>query len=232
MSWNNGFDVFNDGNLDNTYNSTDILDYYSISSLHLAEISTPSIFSLNTPTPLESQYIPPMQDLKDIAVAQEALIDAIFDNTWEPYSSSILNNICDDNIPIIEQTPSETYLLNGKCFTYEGDNISSENCNPTPIIPTPSTTYSQEQLAEFSDGIAIAPNPTYTTTTAYLTGNIVGKVTNIQVTGFNGCSALNTNIVSTQTTIIINLNGLAAQLYVANFTLNTGQLIAKYIIKI
>ena len=135
----------------------------------------------------------------------------------------------------MQQTPSGTYLANGKCFGYDssGNNNNASDClNPTTTNPPPSNQYTDTEIEEFSNLIGLAPNPTNTTLSAYWSGSVIGKINQIQVFNTSGVNLLTYGgITSTQTDQLINLTGYPTGIYIVNFILDSGQIIFKNVIK-
>lgn len=199
-------------------------------SLHLSATGT----NTNIATPLTANYVPPFQNLEDIPGVRNAIISNLGNSTWDFYSNALLNASCPENISIVEQNPTETYLSTGKCFVYDtsGNNISSLDCTPPSNTTNPTTDYTPEQINEIGSKIIIAPNPTTGTITISWDATIIGKISNIQISSASGVSLSVNPINATQDSIVLSINGQPTGIYFVRFILDTSQFISKNVIKI
>lgn len=199
-------------------------------SLHLSATGT----SISVATPLTANYVPPLQNLEDIQIVKDAIIANLGNSTWDFYSDAIINNTCPENISLVEQNPSETYLATGKCFTYDasGNNTTSLNCTPPSNTPNTTNEYTPEQINDISSKITVAPNPTNGAITISWDATIVGKISTIQITSSNGVSLSVNPINPSQADILLSLIGQPTGIYIVRFILNTSQIITKNVIKI
>ena len=223
----------NEWNMDTTTSNTS--DYYT-SSIHLTSIDQNNVFNFGIATPLSSEYIPPTVELEDIGYVQEALNNVLTDFTWDYYSYILLNTICSDEINIIEQSDTNEYLANGKCFSYDSSGNSATAIDCMPINDNsnnnPNSEYSSSDIEEFSSLIVLSPNPTSSTLIASWSGNVFGKITEMQVANTMGISITVTPIFSSQENVLINLTSQPTGIYIVKFILNSGQFISKNVIKI
>ncbi|UPT72343.1 MAG: lamin tail domain-containing protein [Flavobacterium sp. JAD_PAG50586_2] len=229
--YNGGFNILLDNYWEQGSNNVSTFDFY-VSSFHLLG---ENLYGINPADPLESSYVPETQDLEDIPQVQEALTDVLTDFTWDIYSETLLNTICNVSINDVEQLPSDTYSTTGKCFNYDssGNNESAVDCAPpAPTIPTSSSEYTSEEMEDFSALIVLAPNPTSSTITATWSGTILGKITEMQVANTSGVSLSVLSIAPSDNSALINLTSRPTGIYIVKFILDSGQFISKNVIKL
>jgi hypothetical protein len=186
-------------------------------------------------TPLSASFVPSTQNLLDITNVVQLFNSTYTNLTYEFEVMQIINTICDDNIAIIEQQTSDVYLANGKCFNYDNSGNSTEAVDC--IIPTNSTNpvtqieYTNAELNDFSSLISISPNPLFTICNAYWSGELIGKINQIEI--FNmGNMLFNTySIVQNQAEQQFLFNNSPTGVYIVKFVLDTGQIISKNVIK-
>jgi hypothetical protein len=218
-------------------------NYYNFPSIHLNSFDNSpgnpsglpiSNYSVDTPSPLSENYTPPIQPMESNSQIAQILSNQATDLTWEFEVNELINIECNLSITDVNQTPSDIYMSNGKCFGYDnsGNNNSASDCiNPTTTNPSSPTQYTDNDIEEFSNLIALAPNPTNTTLSAYWSGSVIGKINQIQVFNASGISLLNYSISSAQTNQLITLTGYPTGIYILNFILDSGQIIFKNVIK-
>lgn len=234
VSWglyNGGYNILLDNVWAEESNNVGTFNFY-VSSFHLLG---ENLYGINPADPLESSYVPEMQNLEDIPQVQEALTEVLTDFTWDIYSEMLLNTTCNVAINDVEQIPSDTYLTTGKCFNYDnsGNNESSVDCAPpAPPIPTSSTEYTSEEMEDFSSLIVLAPNPTSSTITANWSGAILGHITEMQVANTSGVSLNVSSITPAQDNTLIYLTSQPTGIYIVKFILDSGQFISKNVIKL
>jgi hypothetical protein len=226
--------------LNNAWNSSATIssspDYMESESIHLNDIAQENAFIFLPASPLSSHYIPPAKDLEDIQSVQEALNNVLTDFTWDHYALAILNNTCPDDIDIIEQNDANQYMENGKCFTYDnsGNSKTAVDCiTPDEDEDDNNTTieYTASEIEDFSSLIVLSPNPTSSTLTASWSGNVLGKITEMQVGNTIGVNINVTPIYPMQDNVLITLTSQPTGIYIVKFILNTGQFISKNVIK-
>jgi hypothetical protein len=219
-------------------------NYYNFPSIHLNSFDNSSVttfsmpsasYVVSAPNPLSSNFVPATQDIENNPLINQVLNNNASNFTWEYDVNKLINMECNLSIIDVDQTPTDTYLANGKCFGYDssGNYISAADClNPTVTNPPTSTQYTDTEIEEFSNLIGLAPNPTNTTLSAYWSGSVVGKINQIQVFNTSGVILLvYSGISSSQTNQLINLTGFPTGIYIVNFALDSGQIIFKNVIK-
>ncbi|GGG43533.1 lamin tail domain-containing protein [Epilithonimonas arachidiradicis] len=207
---------------------------YGANSYNLTSNNT---YVLAPSNPLEAAYKPPIQKYEDIMKDVYQQYYSYID--WGEFVRELVNKICGISIPLEQQMPNGTYTSAGKCFQYDigGNRVVATDCSSpsTNNPPANGTVYTSEELNEIKSYIAVYPNPA-TAANQYLVnigwgGPAIDKVYSVEVYnsaggviyGFNPTSGINTTSIS-----------LANQLpgvFVARFTLNTGQTITKNILK-
>jgi hypothetical protein len=236
---------FSNGTPDNAWDENSdtnpsTFNFY-LPSLHLTDINTiynttghETIWNVSVTTPLFSNYTPPLQDIETIPTIVNYMNANFAYLTWDYYSNLILYNVCPDTIPIVDQTPSGTYLTTGKCFNYDntGNIINATNCTPVAIVPNPNPNYTQAELNDIDSKIILAPNPTSSNITATWDATVVGKISQIFVANMNGTSLQTSTITPTQSSEIITLGGQPTGIYIVRFVLNTGQSLSRNAMKL
>jgi len=227
--------------INNTYDNTTLtpsnFDFYSANSMHFTPIldyNNIPLFYRDIASPLSADYKPQTMQLENIPNVQNIFQSNYTSQTWQYYANLILNNVCDETIIAISQTPSETYLTTGKCFTYDfsGNATIPSNCTPTAIIALPITEYSPAEMEDISSKIVLYPNPTSSSINITWDASLNGKITSIQWNNSNGVHLGNTSDVTNQSTATINLSLQPTGVYILRFILNTSQFISKNVLKI
>lgn len=212
-------------------NNPSTYDFYSSTSVHLGSNGE---FFTASPTPLQSDYLPPIQDFETIPTVLDALFTNYNTITWEEYSNEILFNTCGLTISDISQTPSSVYQTDGLCFNYDvsGNTTSVDYCTPTNIVSVPTSGYSASEIDEIDSKIILHPNPTYSVVNVSWDGSINGKIVEMQVSNSSGVSISTTLITPTQSSTSFDLSSYPTGLYIVRFTLDSGQFISRNIIKL
>lgn len=186
------------------------------------------------PNPLDATYKPATQNYEDLVRDDYLQYYAYLD--WTDNVNVLVNRVCQISIQKIEQLPSGTYNSGGKCFTYDiaGNNTTSNDCAGSNNGPQ-TNEYSYDELEAIKNSIVIYPNPAISSNNYIVniswSGPSINKIHNLQVYtsgaslvyGFMPTNGLN----STSFT----LHGQLPGVFIANFTLNTGQVISKNILK-
>ncbi|WP_447636571.1 lamin tail domain-containing protein [Flavobacterium microcysteis] len=229
-SWfNDEFDRFFDPDYSNPSN----VNFY-LESLHL---NNGDYFAPGTPTPLTAAYVPPTQNLEDIAGFQQASQENYAGLTWETYSNAILAITCPLVINVVQQnTPWGDSLLK-KCFSHDasGNMVSTFICDDSNVRPRDNgqaTEYNNSELDDIASKIILYPNPTSTTVNVQWDGSINGKITQMQVFNTGGINISNTTILASQSSTVIDLSYQPTGIYIVRFLLNSGQFISKNVMKI
>ncbi|UKB84067.1 lamin tail domain-containing protein [Chryseobacterium sp. MEBOG06] len=211
-------------------------------------VANPSIFyevkdwqyDFNTPqfpNPLVATIKPPIKPLEDYVgniLAQN--YDIL---TWDSNAGDLIDNKCNIDIPYISQSFNVGPTSGSKKFNFdEAGNSSALN---TGVLKTISELSDQsaenkntgDHLEQIKMAIQLSPNPTSDIVNVSITGIAQGKVTSVQV--FSGTGALlftkNNLQDSSNFNFSFSLGNQITGVYVANFTLNTGQLVGKNILK-
>lgn len=205
--------------------------FYSVNSLQL---SSGNNYIEGIPNPLDANYKPPIESYDDLVKNDYLQYYAYLD--WTDNVNALLNRVCPISIQKIEQLPNGTYNSGGKCFTYDiaGNNTTSNDCAGSNNAPQ-TNDYSYDELEAIKNSIVVYPNPAISNNNYIVniswSGPSINKINNLQVYtsgaslvyGFSPTNGLN----STSFTLQGQLPGV----FVANFTLNTGQVISKNILK-
>ncbi|KQS53196.1 lamin tail domain-containing protein [Flavobacterium sp. Leaf359] len=229
-SWHNDeFDRhFNPG-----YMNPSGVNFY-LESLHL---SNEEYFYPGTPTPLTAAYVPPTQNLEDIASFQQASQDNYASLTWETYSNAILAITCPLTINVVQQTAPYINPVLKKCFSHDasGNLVSTFLCDENNERTNDSGQafeYGSSELEEIASKIILYPNPTSTTVNVQWDGSINGKITQMQVFNTGGINISNTTILVSQSSTVIDLSYQPTGIYIVRFLLDSGQFISKNVMKI
>lgn len=205
--------------------------FYSINSLQLTSSNT---YIESTPNPLNATYKPAIQSYDDLVKNDYQNYYSYLD--WTDNVNALVNNICSISITKIEQTPNGTYASGSKCFSYDiaGNNISSNNCAGSSTGPS-TVEYTTDELEAIKNSIVVYPNPA-TSNNSYLvniswSGPSINKINNLKV--FNSAGGLVYGFTPTNgiNSTSFSLQGQLPGVFVANFILNTGQVVSKNILK-
>lgn len=229
--YNDGFDA----NMDpNYYTNPSLVNYY-LSSIHLGSNGN---FYPSVATPLTSDYVPPTQDLEDIASFQQASQDNYSGLTWETYSNAILAITCPLVIPVVEQGVPWTDTILEKCFNYDqsGNNVSVSSCDESdeseePGI-VPGSQYDNSEMEEIASSIILYPNPTSSVVNVQWNASINGKIVQIQSFSNSGVNFSTLPVMPFQSSAVVNLSYQPTGIYILIFVLDTGQSISKNVMKI
>lgn len=183
-----------------------------------------------TPNPLEGTYKPTIQNydviVKDDYNNHYSLLD------WSANVSNIVDKIC--SISIEKESQSSTLTTTGitKCFLYDigGNRTSTVDCSPSSD-PTINNGYTPDELENIKNSIILYPNPTQGQVTIGWHGAAINKIFNLQVFNTIGANVFFYNPTSGINSITFNIQNQLPGVFVANFTLNTGQVISKNILK-
>jgi len=184
------------------------------------------------PNPLSATVTPPIKPIEDY------IGPLLYQNyniiTWDSFAESLIDNSCKITINDVYQTSNISLSSGGKSFMYDSAGNASAS---TVIIPpgTPSfpTGYAVDIVEQIKNAIKVSPNPTYDVVNVHITGIAQGKVSSLQVFSSTGALLFTKNNLQDGANFIFSFN-LVNQItgvYVANFTLNTGQVVSKNILK-
>ncbi|UQB69055.1 lamin tail domain-containing protein [Epilithonimonas zeae] len=205
---------------------------YNYNSYQLTSNNT---YVLGPVDPLEAAYKPPIQKYEDIMKDVYQQYYSYVD--WGEFVRELVDKICGISIPLEQQTPNGTYTSAGKCFHYDiaGNRDTATDCaSPTTSNPQP-TVYTSDELDEIKSYIAVYPNPA-TASNQYLVnvswnGPAINKIYNIQIYNSAGGVVYGSNPTQNSTSASFSLANQLPGVFVINFTLNTGQVISKNILK-
>lgn len=212
-------------------------------------VSNPSVFyevkdwqyDYNTPqfpNPLAATVMPPVKPLEDYVgniLAQN--YDIL---TWDSNAGDLIDNKCDITIPYVTQSLNVGLTSGSKRFSFdEGGNSSAINnallkAN-TELAETAMAKEinAEDNLEQIKMAIQLSPNPTTDIANVSITGVAQGKVTSVQV--FSGTGALlftkNNLQDPSNFNFSFSLGNQITGVYIAKFTLNTGQVVGKNVIK-
>lgn len=189
-----------------------------------------------TPNPLEATFKPPIQSYESIVLNDYINNYAYLD--WSDNVFFLINQVCNLKIEKVFQNPDQSDLSDEiKCFNYDasGNITSNYNCSDEIIPPGESYGYNTDELEAIKKNITIYPNPVtsvgnYNVTLAW-SGAALNNVQNVQVfssTGLLVYTFTPTNGINTTT---FSLQNQLPGAFIANFILNTGQVVSKNILK-
>ncbi|QBO59515.1 lamin tail domain-containing protein [Chryseobacterium salivictor] len=188
----------------------------------------------DNPNPLDATYKPAIENYENIVKEDYQQYYSFLD--WSENVKELVEKICAISIGKVEQTPAGNYTNIGKCFNYDsvGNETSAYNCAPNTGTNTASG-YTPDELSIISNDIVIFPNPTtasnqYNVTISW-SGVALNKIYNLQVYSSAGMSVYNYNPTTGVNTTTFNLQSQLPGTFVANFVLNTGQVVSKNILK-
>lgn len=187
---------------------------------------------LQIPNPLDATIKPPIKPLDDYIGTM--LSDNYSLITWDRDVDNLVNQICNISIGTVSQNQNPIFTLGGKSFLYDeaGNSSAANNYNPG-IYPTQSNGFSADELEEIKNAIKLAPNPTYNIVNVSITGIAQGKISSVQVFSSTGALLFTKNNLQDSSNFYFNfdLSGQITGVYVANFTLTSGQVVGKNVLK-
>ena len=216
-------------------------EFYNVNSIqynpnHPPNQNNPDLFNnyMATPNPLEATYKPPLQHYEDLVMNDYLQNYSYLD--WTDNVNRLVNRLCQISIQKVEQIPNGTYNSGGKCFNYDtaGNYISSTDCNGSNSGPQ-TNEYSYDELEAIKNSIVVYPNPA-TSNNSYVvniswSGPSINKINNLQVYTSGGGLVYGFVPTNGVYSTSFSLQGQLPGVFVANFTLNTGQVISKNILK-
>lgn len=187
-----------------------------------------------TPNPLDAVYRPVIERYEDIVKNDFLSYYSLLD--WGENVRSIINNTCQKTIPVEEQIPNGVYLSNEKCFNYDasGNLTSATDCSPIKTIAS-NTVYSPDELANIENNITVFPNPTkaehqYLVNIMW-SGSAINKIYNLRIYTSMGGLVYQTTLAQGANSVSFSLQNQLPGTFIANFVLNTGQVVSKNILK-
>ena len=192
----------------------------------------------NTPNPLGANFVPPTISYADAVKDDYQSIYATLD--WTTNVLYLINNLCPINIIKVSQQPNGSYNNSSSCFTYDasGNMIAGANCNGSSTggnPPSGTSGYTVDELNDIKNHIVISPNPTksadnYNVTITW-SGPAIDKIYQLQVYTSTGAYVYGIAPSNGQSSTSFNLQNNLPGVFVANFTLTTGQVISKNILR-
>ncbi|WP_312751095.1 lamin tail domain-containing protein [Epilithonimonas hominis] len=215
--------------------------FYNVNSIqynpnHPPNQNNPDLFNnyMATPNPLEAIHKPPLQNFNDLV--KEDYLQNYSYLDWTDNVNALVNRICQISIQKVEQIPNGTYNSGGKCFSYDiaGNYISSSDCNGSNNGPQ-TNEYTYDELEAIKNSIVVYPNPA-TSNNNYVvniswSGPSINKISNLQVYTSGGGLVYGFTPTNGVNSTSFSLQGQLPGVFVANFILNTGQVISKNILK-
>ncbi|EJL69989.1 lamin tail domain-containing protein [Chryseobacterium populi] len=187
------------------------------------------------PNPLAATYVPPTQSYEDLVRDDFQQNYSYLD--WTDNVNDLLNRVCLINIEKVAQSPTGTYDQGSVCFTYDeaGNILAGAGCTSDTGPGSVSQGYSSDELEAIKNSIVISPNPTkasdsYNVTMSW-SGPALNKINNIQVSSSVGVIIYGFAPGNGINTTTFNLQNQLQGAFIANFVLNTGQIISKNILK-
>lgn len=189
----------------------------------------------STPNPLAADYVPAMASYEQLVKDEFQQYYSFLD--WADNVYVLVENKCPIKFELVYQTPSGNYSGEGsKCFSYDiaGNMTIGSNCSAGETTPpTGIVGFSTDELEAIKNSIVIYPNPTkaidnYNVTITW-SGAALGKITSVKIFHTLG-SLVHTYTPGTNTTGFSLANHLPGT-FIANFSLNSGQIISKNILK-
>lgn len=191
--------------------------------------------TLQFPNPLVATVMPPIKPMEHYVgniLAQN--YDLL---TWDSNAADLIDNKCDITIPYVTSTVNPSQILGSKRFTFDAAGNSSAinagalKANADPLVQSKENI--EDKLEQIKMAILLSPNPTSDIVNVSITGPAQGKVTSVQV--FSGTGALlftKDNLqLSSNFNFSFSLGNQITGVYIANFTLNTGQTVGKNVLK-
>ncbi len=185
------------------------------------------------PTPLEGSIKPPIKPYAEYV--DSYLIQNYSLMSWDDGVNDLLSIVCNISIPSVSQTPNAGTTSGGKSFIYDDAGNSSASNTYTPGNNSGNTNsgYTADELDQIKAAIQLSPNPTYSIVNVNITGVAQGKVTAVQVFSSTGAILFTKNNLQDNSNFnfSFDLSGQITGVYVAYFTLTTGQVVGKNVLK-
>lgn len=187
-----------------------------------------------TPNPLDATYKPPIQSYESIVKDDFQQYYSFLD--WSDNVNALVNRVCQLSIEKTEQSPNGIYNSGGKCFSYDiaGNRTVAIDCTATNPA-TPNNGYNTDELEAIKNSIFVYPNPA-TPNNGYIVniswnGPSINKISNLQVYSSGGGLVYGFSPTAGVNSTNFSLQGQLPGVFVVNFTLNTGQVVSKNILK-
>ncbi len=229
-------------------------NYYvpSLQKFHdqdLTDISQSLSSSVLIATPFNLNFTPELLDIEDIQHVDNILTQNYYSLTVDERVDYYVNMDCDNSIAIVSSgTVSDTYIED-QCFYFdtagnqEQNTLCPENENSdsgsstdtTDTTDNTNTTDTAEDLSleEIANKIYVMPNPTSGLITISWEDEISNVITQIVITPMSGAYfEIPVSFSSGSNSASSNLSPYSTGMYVVRFTLNSGEVVTKTIIKI
>ncbi|WBX98001.1 lamin tail domain-containing protein [Chryseobacterium gambrini] len=210
--------------------------FYDYNSLQYNPTTYPYGTYQATPNPLAATYVPVTQSYDDLVKNDFQDYYSYLD--WTDNVNVLVDRICPITIEKVSQSPGGSYTNNGtSCFSYDtaGNLISGGGCSGVSTPPSGSSGLSPDELELIKNSIIISPNPTKASDSYNVTitwsGPASNKINNIQIFNSSGTTVYGFAPGTSVNTTTFNLQNQLPGAFVANFILNTGQVVSKNILK-
>lgn len=199
------------------------------------QLTSHNVYSNGVPNPLESLYKPPIQNYEEILWNDYQNYYAFLD--FADQVTNLNNTKCLTSISLTSQTPSGSFDQGKRCFFFDsaGNIISSNDCSNPGNGGQSNNGYTFDELESIKNSISLYPNPStssnqYTVHISW-SGAAINKISNLQVHNTGGGLVFGLVPTNGMNSTSFSLQGQLPGVFVANFTLNTGQVISKNILK-
>lgn len=210
--------------------------FYDYNSLQYNPTTYPYGTYQATPNPLAATYVPVTQSYDDLVKNDFQDYYSYLD--WTDNVNVLVDKICPITIEKVSQSPGGSYTNNGtSCFSYDtaGNLIAGGGCSGVSTPPSGSSGLSPDELELIKNSIIISPNPTKASDSYNVTitwsGPASNKINNIQIFNSSGTTVYGFAPGTSVNTTTFNLQNQLPGAFVANFILNTGQVVSKNILK-
>lgn len=199
------------------------------------QLTSNGYYSLAYPNPLDAVYKPPIEHFEDIVFNDYIKYYSYLD--WSDNVLNLINNICSISIEKIQQIPNGTYNSGGKCFNYDtpGSNTDAYDCAVSNGSNNQGTGHTYDELLNIKNSIKVYPNPVsagnqYTVNITW-DGPALNQIYDLQVYNGNGGYVFGYQPKNGINYTTFSLQNQLPGIFIVNFTLNTGQVVSKNILK-
>ena len=210
--------------------------FYDYNSLQYNPTTYPNGTYQAAPNPLAATYVPATQNYDDLVKNDFQDFYSYLD--WSDNVNVLVDKICPITIEKVSQSPDGSYTNNGtSCFSYDtaGNLIAGGGCSGVSTPPSGTSGLSPDELELIKNSIIISPNPTKASDSYNVTitwgGPASNKINNIQIFNSSGTTVYGFAPGTSVNTTTFNLQNQLPGAFVANFILNTGQVVSKNILK-
>jgi len=210
--------------------------FYGINSLQYNPNPSPGTQYQAAPNPLAATYVPATQSYDEIVKNDFQQYYSYLD--WSDNVNVLVEKTCPITIEKISQSPAGSYTNNGSsCFSYDsaGNLVAGGGCSGAGTPPPGSSGLSPDELELIKNSIIISPNPTKASDSYNVTitwsGPALDKINNLQVFNSTGTPVYSFAPGTGVNTTAFNLQNQLPGAFVANFILDTGQVVSKNILK-